>query len=122
MAGELYITDQRGSADLMNSLDKTAQIASSQNILNALWDEYPGGWSKDTTTRAADPAHDARFKRLVLSIHRQLSRKKIIKTRKTPWRTSVRVRAHRSPASLRRATADSGGDGGGDPEPPPTFI
>jgi hypothetical protein len=33
----------------------------------------------------------------------------------------ARVRARRSPASQRRATADSGGtdgDGGGDPEPP----
>lgn len=33
-------------------------------------------------------------------------------------RTQARIRARRSPASARRATADSGGDDGGDPEPP----
>ncbi len=36
-----------------------------------------------------------------------------------PRRAHARIRARRSPASQRRATADSGGDdAGGDPEPP----
>ncbi|MDA8206388.1 MAG: hypothetical protein M0Z36_09980 [Thermaerobacter sp.] len=34
------------------------------------------------------------------------------------YRTHTRARARRSPASTRRATVDSGGDDGGDPDPP----
>lgn len=36
----------------------------------------------------------------------------------TPRRTRGEARARRSPASQRRATTDSGGGDGGDPEPP----
>ena len=108
----------------MTSVSHTEQNTSpkqdQQYLLDAIWDAYPGGWSKDTAARASDPKHDARFTRLVLGIHRQLSHnKKITKPRKIPGRTRARVRARRSPASQRRATTDSGGDDcGGDPEPP----
>lgn len=34
----------------------------------------------------------------------------------------TRTRARRSPASTRRATTDSGGDDGGDPEPPRSSL
>ena len=37
-------------------------------------------------------------------------------------RTQARTRARRSPASQRRATTDSGGDDGGDPEPPRSSL
>ena len=102
----------------------------SQSTQNAspstdVWDairSFPSECSQDHTPEITDPQHQARFQRLVLSIHRQLSHQKITKPRIKiiPGRTSVRVRARRSPASLRRSTTDSGGNNaGGDPEPEP---
>ena len=114
-------------ANLMKILTENPQNTSPsppspQDILEAIWDRFPGGRFEDTTprARASDPAHQARFQRLVLSIHRQLTQIKKARPRITPMRRVMRARTRRSPASQRRATADSGGsdsDGGGDPEP-----
>ncbi len=103
----------------MKILAKHQQNASPQHILDALWDAYPEERVKDNTPRIEDTAHNERFQRLVLSIHRQLSHKKKITKRKIPARIQARVRARRSPTAERRATSDSGGDSGGDPEPDP---
>ena len=114
--GLRYIDQRERGADLMTSLSEHPQNASpvSQDVMDAIWG-FEDGIFPDTTPPIKDE-HKARFQRLVLNIHKQLFQtKKIQPRKKIQGRRAVRVRARRSPASLRRATADSGGDP--DPEP-----
>ena len=107
----------------MTSLIDTPQNASPgpQDMLDAMWDSFPGERVRDDAPRALNKEHEARFQRIILSIHRQLFH--VAKTRPrifAPGRRVARVRARRSPTCTRRATVDSGGESeGGDPEPEP---
>lgn len=93
----------------------TQNTSPSTDVWDAIW-SFPSECSQDHTPEITDPQHQARFRNLVLNIHRQLSHRNTKPRKAIKRRTSVRVRARRSPASARRATADSGGDP--EPEPP----
>lgn len=70
-------------------------------------------WSLHTRIDALIRAGDKRMRR---DNHRGLRQHQEAPARRI--RTQARTRARRSPASTRRATADSGGSGDPDPEPP----
>lgn len=114
----------------MKSLVTSPEKASLSDIeiLEGIWEtdwSSTSSASKDSRASTADKSSEsskARFRTLVINIHNQLNpkvRKRKIARVSYPRRLRVR-RAHRSPASTRRATVDSGGDdgGSGDPEPP----
>ncbi len=81
---------------------------------------WEGAYTRDRNEPPRSPGGHRRFNHLVRNLIRQGHIRLSQRSRPAPRpRAHPVARAHRSPACLRRATADSGGSDGGDPAPEP---